>query len=401
MPLRTILLLILTLSLSACIAQNAEPLVIVATPNAPDAGFQTYQHDSGVFSLRVPSDWIPDQLPDDNGLRMQFTAVEGAERVVRLSIMVVNTGTPMTAEAFINAVNAYQPPPDLSSIPWRPLSDPAAMSDGSVRLVGLREYPNLGTRGLNIFLQGNGSYFSALEVDVTDTSPEMLETLLAVVNTYRIDSRVPLMQGRVAPPGVMVASGELIFNSYSHWQDSNGGFNITGQISNAADQPLEAIRLTAYLYDEANRQLAQRADVLGYDVLNSQESAAFRIRFDTGRPSTAVRYEIHAAAREANLNLERRYDNSRFIFGEENVFYNPNGFLTISGLVQNNGQRIVGSVKVLAAIYNEAGEVVAAESTFIRQDELVPGEAAPFEITIFDSGGSAYRYTLMAQGMVR
>jgi len=394
------MLFLLVLLLGACTNQTAQPLVLVATPQAADAGFQTYTHATGIFSIRIPPSWIPDELPDDNGVRMQFTAAEGSERAVRLSLMVVNTGQPLTAEAFIQAVNAYQPPADLSEIPWNPTSDPAAMPDGSVRLAGMREYPNLGKRGLNIFLQGNGSYFSALEVDVTDISPEALQTLMAVVNTFRIYANVPLHVGQVVQPGVTSASGILAFEDYLHWADQDGGFNITGRVLNTGDEPLEAVRLTAYLFDENGNQLAQRADVLPYDVLAGQEAAPFRLRFDTGRPSTAVRYELHAAARAAEFTLPTFYGGGNFLIGQDQAFYNSSGNLTINGLVQNSGDKLAKQVKIIAAVFNEQGRVVATESTFINKEELLPNEAFPFEITLYYLGGNAFRYVLVAQGRV-
>lgn len=397
---RRVLIAFLLIALAACTNQQAEPLVIIATPNAPDVGFQTYREPSGVFSIRIPPEWIPDRLPDNNGLRIQFTSVEGSQRVVRLSLMIVNTGQPMTPENFLKAVNAYVPPSDLSSIPWTPSGEPAAMSDGSVRLTGIRDYPILGRRALNIFLQGNGSYFSALEVDVTDASPQVLNTLMAVVNTFRVNPDVPLPVGQVVQGGVTSGSGVLVFKDYLHWQDAQGGFNITGQVLNLSDQAMEAVRLTAYLFDAEGNQLAERSDVLVYDVLSGGEAAPFRLRFPTGRPSTAVRYELHAAARQAEFTLATFYGNENFLVGQDNAFYNNDGFLTLAGLVQNNAGKLAKSVKVIATVFNEEGQVVATESTFVNQEELLPGEAVPFEITIYDIGGSAYRYTLVVQGVV-
>ncbi len=391
--------LLMAAMLVACGNTNTSaPLVVVATPDAPDAAFNTYTHPTGVFSIRTPADWIPDELPDDDGVRVEFTALEDGQRVARLSIYVVNTGVPLTTEAFIEAVNAYQPPPDVAEIPWTPIEDRAAMADGSVRLSGVRDYPNLGPRALNIFLQRDGSYFSALEIDVTDAPPEMLNRLQIVANTYQVDAQAPLTVGQVVPPGTFSASGVIVFEDYLHWEDVNGGFNITGRARNTTDTPLEAIRLTAYLYDENGNQLAERADVLPYDILPAQRDAPFRIRFDTGRPSTAMRYEIHAAARRADVAAGGFLGRDQFLVGEDQAFYNNDGNLTISGLVQNNAGSLAQDVEVIVAIYNERGQIVGAEASFVNQESLLPGEAVPFEITVFDLGGSAFRYTLIAQG---
>lgn len=395
----SLLIFFIVLLLSACDDGGSEPLIVVATPDALDATFRTYEHESGVFSLRIPPEWVPDQLPYDAGIRMQFTAIENAQRTVRLSLTVVNTGQPMTEEAFIQAVSDYQPPSDVSSVPWLPTGELAAMRDGSVRLSGIREYPNLGSRAVNIFLQGNGSYFSALEVDVTDATPESLETLLAVINTYEVNTAASLAQGNVSPPGINTVSGIVVVQDNFHWEDLNGGFNITGKVLNTSDQDLEAIRLTAYLFDETGNQLAERSDILSYDVLSGGAARPFRIRFDTGRPTTAARYEIHVAARQADFSQLSFYGNENFLVGEDEAVYNSAGDLTIRGLVQNNAGQVAESVRVTVAIVNETGDVVATESTFVNEEFLIPGQATPFEITIYDIGGNPFRYELFAQGL--
>ncbi|MFP4323865.1 MAG: FxLYD domain-containing protein [Anaerolineales bacterium] len=391
--------LLISIVLVACnAAESNEPLVLVATPDAPDAGFETYEHPTRVFSLRIPPDWIPAELPHPSGVRVQFTTLEAGERVARVNVVVVNTGVPLTTEAFIDTVNAYQPPSDVAVIPWRPVAERAAMRDGSVRLAGIRDYPNLGPRALNVFLQGDGSYFSALEVDVTDASPDLLAMLQVITNTFVVNTQAPLNVGQVAPVGSTQASGVITFENYFHWNDANGGFNITGQALNTADIALEGIRLTAYLYDQNDNLLAERADVLPYDVLTARGAAPFRIRFDTGRPSTAVRYELHAAARRASQLEANFLGRDQFLVGEDEAFYNNDGDLTIQGLVQNNAGGLAQDVEVIVAVYDENGHIVGTEGSFIPQEQLLPGEAVPFEITLFDLGGNAVRYTLIAQG---
>ncbi len=391
------LLFLLILGLAACMdgGGTAAPLVMVATRAPLDAGFQTYEHPSGVFSIRVPPQWIPDQLPFESGVRVQFTSVENNERVVRLTVAIINTGEPLTAEAFARAVQAYQPQEDGT---WTATAPPAAMSDGSVRLQGLRDYPTIGTRGYNIFLQGNGTYFSAIEVDVTGADGVMLQTLFAAVNTFRVNTNFPLEIGEVKPASVTSASGVLGFENYTHWEDSNGGFNITGEVTNLAAIPLEAIRLTAFLFDAQDNSLAERSTILAYDVLAPGESAPFRIRFDSGRPSITVRYEIQGAARAAEFSQASFYGSENFLIGDDRAFYNTNGFLTVAGLVQNNNSKLATSIRVLVAVVDEEGRVVAVQDTFINKDQLLPGEATSFEVTFDELGGNAYKYKILVQG---
>jgi hypothetical protein len=133
MRVRVIFLLLYSLLiLTACEGQNNDPVFVVATPVPADANFITYQHSSGVFSLRIPPDWVAGDLPDANGVRVQFTALEGDQAVTRLSVYVVNTGDPMTPEAFAQAVNAYQPPPMTGEKPVALTSVTAAAGSRAV-----------------------------------------------------------------------------------------------------------------------------------------------------------------------------------------------------------------------------------------------------------------------------
>jgi hypothetical protein len=207
----------LLLIMTACEGdvQGNDPVFVVATPVPADANFITYRHSTGVFTLRIPPDWIAGDLPDANGVRVQFTALEGDQAVTRLSIYVVNTGQPMTPEAFARAANAYQPPSDLATYDWREV-DRTDQRDGSRRIVGVRTYPMLGERSLNIFLQGDGAFFSALELDITDADVATLERLMTVVNTFRVDQTADVRIGSVQQAAAQVTaySGVIGFNGY-------------------------------------------------------------------------------------------------------------------------------------------------------------------------------------------
>jgi hypothetical protein len=302
----------------------------------------------------------------------------------------------MTREAFLNVAAAYQPPEDVAPFEWQLLQDPIDQPDGSRRLVGVRHYPTIGARALNIFLQGNGSYFSALEVDVTDADEALVKSLAAVVNTYRVNSSAVLQIGDVT--GVTSFTGVIGFDSYVAWSDSDGGFNITGRVVNNTGDSLEAIRLTGYLFDARGNRLSEKSTILTTDVLGPHQGGPFRLRFEGGRPSTAVRYELHAAGRTAEESLRDFYSTENFTIQQNPAYYNDGGFLVLSGQLSNNGSRLVKFVKVVVSVLDGENNVVAAETVFIDKDQLLPGEAGSYEVVIYDVGGPAVRYELGVMG---
>jgi hypothetical protein len=386
----------LLLIMTACEGdvQGNDPVFVVATPVPADANFITYRHSTGVFTLRIPPDWIAGDLPDANGVRVQFTALEGDQAVTRLSIYVVNTGQPMTPEAFARAANAYQPPSDLATYDWREV-DRTDQRDGSRRIVGVRTYPMLGERSLNIFLQGDGAFFSALELDITDADVATLERLMTVVNTFRVDQTADVRIGSVQQAAAQVTaySGVIGFNGYYAWGDQDGVFHITGEAVNTTPGRLEAVRLSGVLFDAQGRRLAEQSDILSMDVLGPGEGAPFDLRFEGGKPASAVRYELNVAAREAEYALQNFYGPENFSIANDEADY-VQDTLVVRGELANTGDQIAESVKVIVAIWDGQGHVVAVETIFVSKPQLVPQEAVAFEVPFYAVGGPALTYTL-------
>jgi hypothetical protein len=52
------------------------------------------------------------------------------------------------------------------------------------------------------------------------------------------------------------------------------------------------------------------------------------------------------------------------------------------GEVQNNGSETAKFVEVSATLYGSNNKVIRTEFTFTKPSEIVPGQKAPFEITV-------------------
>ncbi|MCE7946300.1 MAG: hypothetical protein DYG88_02620 [Chloroflexi bacterium CFX4] len=388
---RFALLIALVLLLVGC---NSAPAVLVATPLPPDSDFRTYRHPSGVFTLRLPSEWSVRDLSDGTAARAEFSAPN--TNSLPLSVYVLNIGSPLSATALIEQIDRY-----LETFHGADYSESsrAAQGDGSWRVVGVRQ-TGIGARTLNTFLQADGTFLSVLEADVTDLDEAALNTLRAVINTLRVDPRAALNVGdlRAAPEVPVAEVGALIFSGLHTWTAPNGDFVINGLVTNAAGAPLEAIRVTALFFDANDAQLSEQANVLSTEVLENGFSAPFSIRFRGGKPTRAVRYELRSAARHAEFALQNYLGEAAFIRGNEIARYNANGFLTVSGDIVNQTQNAAAFVKVIIAVLDDQGRVVATDSAFLNRPTLLPGEAARFEVVFPELGGNAIRYIISVEG---
>jgi hypothetical protein len=394
---KTLILILILLILPAC---QTGPIVVVATPAAPDAGYHTYRHPSGVFSIRLPADWSIRDVSRDSTLRVEFSPP--ANDGLPVTVFIVNTGAVLDTATFLNLIDQYQKAFNGDPAQYREVAR-NAQGDGSWRIVGARNTP-IGERQLNAFFQADKTFLSVIEADVTNNIPERIATLRNVINTYRVDSSAILSAGVVAPDpaasSASLASGSIAFDSLLEWADATGGWNINGQLTNTSSNAIEAIRITALLYDAQGRVLAEQPDVIPGDILPAGDTTPFTLRFRNGKPPQAVRYELQASARNAEYNLSNYIPQAGFIKGNEEAKYNLQGFLTVSGDIVNSTQQPAKFIRVTVTVFDDQNRVVGAESAFVQKPELLPGEVSKYEVTFFQLAGNANRFVTKVEGRV-
>jgi hypothetical protein len=388
------LMLCLLALLSAC---DASPVVVVATPVPIDATFRTYRHPTGVFTLRLPPDWSVRDVSYGDAVRVEFSPPGNTG--LPLTIYVINTGAALGTSNLLDAINRYQATINGDPSIYSEVSR-NAQGDGSWRLAGVRQTP-IGPRQLNTFLQADKSFLSALEVDITGATDAALQTLRAIINTFRVDPTVVIGASNILAPegmGVNMSSGVLVFSGMYEWTNPQGAFIVNGQVVNESGVPLEGIRITCILYDAQNNALTEQANVIPVEVLENKASAAFSIQFRGGKPTQAVRYELHAAGRNAEYALRVHLGNESFILGNDKAVYSAGGYLTISGDVVNKTQGAAHFVKANVIVYDEQQRVVATDSAFVSKPDLLPGETAHFEVPFYELAGNAVRYQISIEG---
>lgn len=380
--------------LAAC---QVSPTVLVATPVPPDSTFHTYRYPNGAFSIRLPADWSVRDVSRGNAVRVEFSPPGNTG--LPMTVYVVNTGTVLDAPSLLDAINKYQSVVNGDASVYTEASR-NAQGDGSWRLAGIRQ-TSIGPRQLNTFLQADKSFLTAIEVDITGADETRLNLFRTIINTYRADPTAVLTANPLssAPDlGVNTSSGSITFAGMFAWTDSSGSFNINGELGNASDTALEAVRVTALLYDDQNRVLAEQGDVIASDVVAPNDSASFSIRFRTGKPSQAVRYELQASGRNAEYNLQNYLGPESFIKGNEKASYNAAGYLVISGDVVNQTKQPAHSIRVTITVRDEQNHIVGAENAFIEKPDLLPGDTSHYEVTFYQLAGNAARFITKIEG---
>jgi hypothetical protein len=376
-------------------ACDTSPVVVIATPIPPDGGFRTYQHPSGVFTLRLPPNWSVRDVSEGGVLRVEFSAPGSAN--LPMSVYVVNTGATMESTELLALIDQYQ---QIVNAGLYTEVSRNGQGDGSWRLVGIRESP-IGARQLNTFIQADGTFFSALEMDITNLDEQSMRTLQAVINTYRVNPNAQIVASEIRPVANIdsaVTPGSLTFSGIYQWTTPDGAFIVNGEVTNASGAPLEAVRVTATLVDAQGLPLASQQSILALEILEVGQTAPFSIRFQTGKPAQAVRADVDAVARGAEYSIGTHLGRSNFIMGNDRATYNERGYLTITADVVNSTQALARFVKAVVTVYDDQGRVVGTDSVFLEKPDLLPGEASRFDVVFFELGGNATRYEITLEG---
>lgn len=386
--------IVIALLLSGC---QTGPVVVVATPIPRDATFRTYRHPSGVFTLRLPADWSVRDVSRDDAIRVEFSPPGNTG--LPLTVYVVNTGTVLDSASLLKEIDSYQAVVNGDAALYKEVSR-NAQGDGSWRLTGVRQTP-IGPRQLNTFLQADKTFFSAIEADITGLSDTAMQTLQTVINTFRVDPTVKLQAANLQPlPGAsaVTSSGVLVFGGLYSWTNSQGIFIVNGIVTNQSGGSLEAVRITAVLYDAQDNVLSEQANVLPGEVLEDKATSPFSISFRNGKPSQAVRFELQGVARNAEYSLKTYLGQDKFLLANDKATYNASGLLTVEGDVVNKTQAEAKFVRATVTIFDEQSRVVATDSVFLSKPDLLPNEPSHFTVTFFELGGNVNRYVITVEG---
>ncbi|MBX3086316.1 MAG: DUF3426 domain-containing protein [Anaerolineae bacterium] len=394
MKLRLLFLMVVgALLLAGC---NNDPVVVVATAVPLDANFRVYQHPTGVFSLRLPPNWSVRDVSQGSAIRVEFSPPDNEG--LPMSVYVINTGAVMDTNELLNAIEQYQQVVNGDPTKYTEVSR-NAQGDGSWRIAGFRHTP-IGTRELNTFIQADKAYLTAIEIDLTNLNEAQRETLHTIVNTYRVNPNavVNISSLQVAADNADSNTGALEFSGMYAWTNPQGIFIVNGLVKNTSLNPMEAIRVTALLFDAQDNVLVEQPEVIAVEILEPGLTTPFSIRFRGGKPSQTVRYELRGASRYAETAVKTYLNDDNFLRGNVEAKYNADGFLTVTGDVVNKTQGLARFVKVIVAVKNEQEQIVATESVFLSKPDLLPGETSKFEVVFYELGGQAARFELRIEG---
>jgi hypothetical protein len=396
-------LLIAPALLAGCTSDEPTPALVDPTR------FVTYAHPTGVFTLNLPPDWIVSDTSTSYALNVQFSPPGSPDPFVGVYVVSAGVGIaslPTPSTPALGAVASNQADIDRLITTYEQTLYAASdtsfretarepQPDQSVRVKLLVTHPE-GPAQENDFAEIVGPYFVVLRARLPEDAAEF-RTIGKVINTLNVNQTATWASS--IQTGASASKDAVGFASLNAWVDSNGGFEIEGQVFDNAANPLEFVRIAAQLFDAQGRALAEQDDFVSSDLVLPGQYAPFSIVFHEGLPPGAVRYELHASARYADATLPTFYGPENFAIASASKF-DENGFLVLSGQVRNQGNLKANLIKVIVTIFDDQKRVVATDTALVDTQELAPGQISSFKVTFVELGGTATTFTVMAQGAI-
>lgn len=366
--------------ISAC--QSQEPVSAVDA-----AGFATYQHPAGVFSVRLPATWVISDQSNEFALDVEFSPPNLGESV--LGIYVVSADAlDANATEIPTLYAAYLERRDIELDTWVEEIQP----DDSVRF----QY-SLTDGQFNDFAAVHNDYFVVMSTRVP-SDPGLRRILASVITTLEVDTESEwfsiIRTGGGGPRGADAVG----FTGVNFYETSRGDILVLGQVSNDAELPMSFVRVRALIYGPDDRLLTEQDTFLATDLLEPGEFAPFVITLAEGFPPNTLRFELAASASYETIGDTSFYGPDNFEVLADADFDDAS-MLSIFGEVSNIGEETANLVKVITTVFDEEGNVIGVANSLVEQQRLEPNETTRFSLDLAEVDGAPANFLISVQGI--
>lgn len=360
-------------------------VVFAPTPPPPDSSPQRYTHPSAAFSVSVPSDWA---LTERYTTTLASAAFSPPGAVFPAAMFaVVNLGDPVDEAGFAALLDRYQTEirPDIGEYTEQSRT---AMGDGSWRFTGRRIIAGETGQTVNTFIQRSGALIGIAEIVLPESGE--LQTLLTVVNSFTLNGAGALQPSDLTQLAFARPTPFTILH-VATWMTPTGAFFITGEVANYSDKDAVDLPVEAGLLAADGRQIAGAVDTVMGLHLPPGGFAPFSLRFGA-RPTEAVSFQLRVGGMDWQPTDEDAFIGGEALDWTDSSRFDTFGRLVISGSVTNASAEAVRDARAVVTIFDANGLVIGAGWDDLDVPALAPGESAPFDILIPETGGDPANY---------
>ena len=157
------------------------------------------------------------------------------------------------------------------------------------------------------------------------------------------------------------------------YNDSDGYLYIIGEIENDGGSNLRGLKLNINLYSADDSLLSSHEVPSMLTILKPNTKSPFKLMV---KPENFDNYDISIVHLKTLLSPRQKL----IISGDAGAFDNTT--YTITGNVENNDTETAEGVKIVAALYDEAGNILYAEKVLTSPANIETNSTATFEFVI-------------------
>jgi len=188
----------------------------------------------------------------------------------------------------------------------------------------------------------------------------------------------------------------LTVEAVNFLETQQGTLWCLGKVNNPGADALSEVVVEASLFDGGGVLLAREAAFIQLDVISPGEAVPFAVLFDDP-PSSFAQYYV-AAVSGVPITDQARYYFDLEAFDLHGAQQDISSY-RLGGQLRNRGSHDAEAIRLVAAVYDADGKVLAQRQAELSVELLKAGAITPFEMDLIVPHGVVDSFDVLVQGL--
>ena len=361
-----------------------------ATPD-PTVISEVFLAPHGVLSFRYPSNWVITDESNESEILVKAETLLGAKVESIFVVNLLNAKGELTTEALEALADTYLR--NLLDSEFDPMNVSYRQEDGSlIATTIISKYQEL---QFEVRFNTRGAFYQVLTlIAPPDQWEHAALTLDAMARSVAVNKD---MAAFIPTPSAAVARQKegLSVQNASVYHAKTGALYVVGEVLNHSQQAYEDVQVILSLLDGNGTPLVRQPWVIERKLLPPNKRSPFVAIFNPP-PEGWAGFDMTADGLPADFYAKRL--STAFEMNEITSFTPSSAAYGLMGVLKNNGND-ARSIKVIGALYNQAGNVLSVSRTTLGQYMLPAGEEIPVELIFYTKDeGQPVNYQIWIEG---
>jgi len=373
-------------------AKANPPSAATATPD-PTVMSEVYMAPHGVLSFRYPPTWVITDQSNESEILVKAESLPDAALESIFVVNLLNAAEQLSTDGFEALADTYlrhllESEFNAMDISYRQVGD---------SLIATAIRSNSHPMQFEVRFSARGAFYQILTLIAPpsqwDQAAPMLDEMARSVAVNKD------MAAFIPTPSASVARQDegLAVQNVSLYTAKTGALFIVGEVLNHSEQVYEDVQVSVALLDDNQVELIRQPWAIERKVLPANRRSPF-VAVINQPPDSWDTFELTADALPADFYAQRI--SNKFEIRNLTTFDSPSAAYGLMGTLKNVGED-ARSVKLISALYDESGNVIAVSRTTLGPHTIRSGEELPIEFVFYTKAeGQPINYEVWLEGML-